>query len=82
MDPSGVMVMSSSEEDDEETDDEVDIPDPSDVPDLSDLEASDDSGADEARDDHDSGRFSPDQTGMMKMTRNQTREEWCLPCTA
>ena len=60
VDPSGVMLMSLSDEDDEETDEEEEIPDPSDVPNLSDSENTNDSDADGANDNHNSGRSSPD----------------------
>ena len=55
VDQAKVQVMSLSDEDDEETKYEEDIPDPSDFPDLSDSENSDDSDQDGMADDHNLG---------------------------
>merc|ERR1711954_538481 len=61
VDPSGVMVMCSSEGKEEDTDDEEEKIDPSDMPELSDTDNTDDSDNEGANDSHDSGRSSPDQ---------------------
>ena len=63
VDPSGVMLMSLSDEEDEETDEEEEKVDPSDVPNLSDSDNTEDSDTEGTNDSHDSGRSSPDQPG-------------------
>ena len=74
VDPSGVMLMSLLEEEDEDTDYEEEKIDPSEVPDLSDSDNTDDLDHEGTNDSHDLGRSSPEQPDDYEGSDDSERE--------